>query len=368
MDSTAIFLDIINDECDSELGAFLGADDRPDAEVTPMVQEDIVDDPQDVIPTLPMKIIKWDPNASNHYLNSKWLASHSSHISIGPNGPIVKVMPGTSFVKYIGSCTGGVRIRNDDLIIDRSGGYYYLGTGMIGSSVMDCRFSHLANEFRLSLEERRLVWLHHKFNLIPIKFSQLGSMYNYIVIYSIKLPIPVSCCSIVGEFVGFSSAFYDHRTNRFYRVADHHSARKIRSMPYDDIVCFLVFKRKDFVDHLLAEFVTGQSADWIWGTVRSMMAALTDIISIKSMAMVALKSREDIKSSLICLDGGIPSDVQREICSWIGDGCGIIGNHLVTIVDAPRSASIDADYDLFVHEEWDSTPNMVNGHLRIGPS
>ena len=368
MSSTTNFLELINSECDLELGVFLGADDRPDAAVTPMVQDDVAEEIHDVIPTLPMKIIKWDPSASSHYLNSKWLASHCSYISVGPKGPIIRVMPGTSFVKYIGSCTGGVRIRNDDIIIDRSGGYYYLGTGMIGSSVMDCRFSHLANEFRLSMEERQLVWLHHKFNLIPIKFSQLGSMYNYIVIYSIRLPIPVSCCSIVGEFVGFSSSFYDRRTNRFYRVADHHSARKIRSMPYEDIVCFLVFKRKDFVDHLLDEFVTGQSADWVWGTVRSMMAAVGDIICTSSIAVVALKSRNDIKSSLVCLDGGIPHDVQREICSWLGDGCGIIGNNLVSIVEAPQTASIDADYDLFVHEEWDSSPNMVNGHLRIGPA
>jgi len=217
------------------------------------------------------------------------------------------------------------------------------------------------------MEERQLVWLHHKFNLIPIKFSQLGSMYNYIVIYSIRLPIPVSCCSVVGEFVGFSSAFYDRRTNRFYRVADHHSARKIRSMPYEDIVCFLVFKRKDFVEHLLGEFVAGQSADWVWGIVRSMMAAVVDIICTKSIAVVALKSRNDIKSSLVCLGGVIPHNVQIEICSWIGDGCGIIGNHLVTIIEAPRTASIDSDYDLFIHEVWDSSPKMVNGHLRIGP-
>jgi hypothetical protein len=99
-----------------------------------------------------------------------------------------------------------------------------------------------------------------------------------------------------------------------------------------------------------------------------MVSAMTDVIHVPKISLLALKGKGGIKASVVCLDGGLPTEIHRELCGWVGASCGVIGNHFVFVVDLPMSASIDADYSLFVHQEWASVPSITNGRLSIAGS
>jgi len=360
------FIDDICRTVDDEVRTFLELQQQdPECMTGALSPELAVVKPNDIIiPRLPANESIGDVGRSRHYLSEKWMRSHRMLLTINSEGPLMTIMDGTCFVKYIGSCTGGVRIKSTGGIIDRSNNFYYLGIGDIDTNILTDRFTHLADSFMMLMACRRFKWLHHKLDLLPIKFCQAGSMYNYALIYSIRLKLPSSCSSLIGSFIGFGTAFYHSKTNRFFRVGDHHSARKIRTMSYKNVHAYLVISRKHFVNHLQSSFIDDHcSTEWVWTLFRSMLHAAEDFLDIPDFSLVALADGSDCKCSFMVITTRMADGVSRIIASMHGDpGCVILEGCLILILLWPDSPSIDSRYTLRI--SLDRMPSVRNGSIQ----
>jgi len=358
------FFEDIEETINKELDLFL-FDDQIRAP-TPIVTAQTEDDELEfTVPVLPPSTAAWDDGLSAHYRSTKWLNGNQCHVVLGGGGPYLRIMSGTSFVKYIGSCTGGVRVRRDSLIIDRSNNFYYLGAGIMRSDVEHDRFRHLAMEFERILTNKRFIWLHHKFDLIPVKFCQLGSMYNYVLVYSIRLSLPLCCSRLIGDMLGYGTAFYSRSCNRFFKLGDHHSAGKVSKMSYKNVEMFLVFSRRDFVEQLKMEFLpNGDGGHWVWELIRSMVSAAADFIHLSGACMIGLVDGLDVHCCIMVTGDGLPDEINGLCLSYLGGpGASLLDGRICRILVSPPSPSVDSRFSLVVHRSWTEAPELINGFL-----
>ena len=357
------FLMEIEAVVEAELPAFFDGDDNAPDQEDIIIEQDV--DTEIVVPILPPQAADWDAGSSRHYRNSKWLSKNVSYLHLNAIGVCLSIMPGTSFVKYIGSCTGGTRVRKDSYIVDRSNNFYYIGIGRIHSDIVHDRFTHLSLEFQRLMESSGLIWLHHKFNLIPIKFCQLGSMYNYVLVYTIRLELPKACNRRIGEYLGHGTSFYHHGTDRFVKLGDHHSAGKVAKMSYNNVVAFLVFSRMDFVTEIYDDFLPHGPKDiWMWDHVRSMISAASDFHNIGGLTSIALISGSVCHSCVIVCNPNLAQELLSMIQSYLPeDDSYLLDGMLCKLAIAPSSSSVGSDFALMVHKDWKCIPEMKAGTL-----
>lgn len=237
---------------------------------------------------------------SSHYKKESWKQNLSLR-SVSVDGiNLTELLDGKTLVKYFGTSVGSQPLTST---IDRSNKFYYIEVGRIRKPITNNPDS-LVEEGMRALWSANMLYYHVKFSLLPMKFCDKASMYKYVLLYTIRLPIAKDICQYISAFISDLSITYSNKFNRFCKVADHHSASMVYSgLPSVlDLTCHLVFDRKTYMDRIDDGTVKDGKASMVAEkTISSLINARRDTANYSFMSYLALVEI-NIKVSMLVVD------------------------------------------------------------------
>jgi len=219
--------------------------------------------------------------ADSHYKDRAWLKALEEWVVVWEGLKIVGWLRGYQLVKYFGSCIGSESLTYGTTGVDRSNKYYYIDLGCVSplraktsGLPIKANFKFLMSEFTKAIEERGDTRYNEKFQLLILKFCKPQTMFNYILIYTIRTFLPIEINERISTFIGDLTIHYDKGLDRFCKLADHHSTSMMASTLTDDYNLKLVFERGTFIRSEGLQSI-GQS-DRLLRNVASLVHAASD--------------------------------------------------------------------------------------------